>query len=336
MSTLALSGLLLALSAAPGEDAPDRLITRHGVELRSEERVFLLFSALNALGYAEETQRKGPPLRAPVFHGIRTDVRDQLRKQRAQGTLEGIRALFDENSAEIEVYLEAVLAAQNGQNAKISNEAKKLLKPVMVLDDFHREAKLKGVYDAIALAQRKHAKELKTRLEADFDKAAKLLGVSELRAPVQLVVIPNPLDGHDMVRPVHMGETTFLVVGPGFETAQRAVLEAALAPLMRNMLEESWKTAKFFDTSWSTLKDARRITRRYRNPQSYLAESLARAVAFRIRNAKPTKEGDEEFVDDQARDAMRWARVALKLIDGATPGTTFSDELPKLLPKIHP
>ncbi|MEM7677401.1 MAG: hypothetical protein AAF449_15490, partial [Myxococcota bacterium] len=66
-NAIALTAFALALptAAQATEDTPDRLFTMHGVELRVDEDVFVLFAALNAAGYAEETERKGPPLRAP-------------------------------------------------------------------------------------------------------------------------------------------------------------------------------------------------------------------------------------------------------------------------------
>src|SRR5579864_1523492 len=80
-------------------DAPDRLITEQGLELRSDERVFVLFAALNALGYSEETERKGPPLRAPVFHPIRETVREALRKPDEAAKMSAVKAMFEQNPA---------------------------------------------------------------------------------------------------------------------------------------------------------------------------------------------------------------------------------------------
>src|SRR5687768_3036022 len=80
-TALLLSAFALTFPTASGiSDAPDKLITAHGVEIRNDERVFVLFAALNGLGFSEETQRKGPPLRAPVFHPLRAQIRDALRK----------------------------------------------------------------------------------------------------------------------------------------------------------------------------------------------------------------------------------------------------------------
>src|SRR5688572_16050479 len=120
LSSVSLTVSLMAASTAAA-DAPDRLITKHGVELRADERVFVLFAALNALEFNEETRRKGPPLRAPEFHPIRVQIRDALRAQDDAGNLAGIRSMFEANPAEIEVYLEAVLGGEG-----LSSDAQKL------------------------------------------------------------------------------------------------------------------------------------------------------------------------------------------------------------------
>ena len=64
--TMLASAVALAASTGQIADAPDRLISAHGIEIVSDGRVFVLFAALNGLGYSDETQRKGPPLRAPA------------------------------------------------------------------------------------------------------------------------------------------------------------------------------------------------------------------------------------------------------------------------------
>lgn len=336
IETLALTALALALPATT-RDAPDRLITQHGVELLADEQVFVLFAALNAAGYAEETERKGPPLRAPVFHAIREEVRDALRKTKDQSAMGELRRLFEENPGELEDYLAAALAADD--KAKISKEAAKLRgKLLPVLERLKEEAQLAALFDQLAVAQREHARKLKDQVEKDFAQAAKILGEEELRAPAALVVVPNPLDAHGSVRLVEQGDRRVLVVGPGAESARRTILLESLRPTLAETVKTAWPSAKGFAKSWDGLKISKRITSRWPTGEAYLAESLTHAVAFRVRSAdgKGSKEAEEEFIDEQAKDGLRWARAALRVLELPAAGARLSGEIGKVIGKVSP
>lgn len=332
ISALTLTAFTAATVLPAATDAPVRLITKHGVELRADEDVFMLFAALNALGYGEETRRKGPPLRAPVFHEIRIDVRDALRDVHKKGGTAGIRKMFENNPAEIETYLQAILA---GDKPKLPRAAQKLKGALAPLDQFRKEAELAALFDKIAEEQRNHGATLKKNVEQDFAEAQGLLGAKELRAPLSLVVVPNPLDGHDVVRRLRVGDTRYLIVGPGFETARRNVLEAGLRPIIAGYVKQAWSDARRYKKHWDSLKTSRRITRRFANGEAYLTEALTRAVAYRVRVGKRTRDTDEDFIDEQAKDGIRWARAALKLLDDAGRGS-FAEQLPKLIAKSSP
>ncbi|MCA9552235.1 MAG: hypothetical protein KC933_19510 [Myxococcales bacterium] len=336
ITTLTLTALATLAPAAPA-DAPIRLITEHGVELRADEQVFVLFAALNAAGYSEESNRKGPPLRAPVFHEIRVDVRDELRKAKDVPSMAQVRKLFESNPGEIEDYLAAVLGRDD--KAKLSKAAQALLPKVNpVLDAFREEAKLTALFDKVAEEQRDHAKALKALVEKDFVEARKITGDADLRGPKSLVVVPNPLDGHAMVRTVDIGDTRYLVVGPGSESARSAILAAALRPTMLQLAKQAYPRAKGFKRSWDGLKTSRRITSRYPDGADYLAEALTVALAQRVSQAgkADTREADEDFIDEQARQGMRWARAALKILEKHDGKTSLAEELPKLVDKISP
>lgn len=318
----------LPIPAAAG-DAPMKLITEHGVELSADEQVFLLFAALNAAGYAEEPRRKGPPLNAPVFHPIRQDVRDKLRKARDSDSLKGVRKVFEENPQPIRVYVEAALSMAPGA-PEARGPAAGLAKSLASLSDFRTDAELEVVFDQIAQEQRKLMKELKVGVEKDFKMASKLLGVDSFRAPVDVTVVPNPLDGHGLVRRLTVGGTTYLVVGPGAEQARAAILEAALEPTVRAMVNKSYDRGPKLARSWSTLKTTKRITRRWPNGPSYLTAALTAALAHRaMAGGKASRDADEEFIDDQAKNGMRWARAALRILD-----QHGSDSLEVALPRL--
>lgn len=336
ITTIALTALTMG---AVTPDAPDRLITQHGVELRADEQVFLLFAALNAAGYSEETNRKGPPLRAPVFHEIRTDVRDELRKSRDKDPMKAVVKLFESNPGEIEDYLAAVLA--DGKKAGLSKAAAALTGKVgPTLKKLYTEQSLGTLFDKVATDQRNHAKALKAHLEKDFVEAKKIVGDEGLRAPSNLVVVPNPLDGHAMVRRIELGDTTFLVVGPGHETARAAVLQAALQPAVQPLADKAWGYGAGYRRSWDALKTSRRISGQYGNGKKYLGAALTRAIAHRVRTnvdkPKDVRTADEDFIDEQARQGMRWARAGLRLVDRRDAATPMAQDLLKLVRKINP
>lgn len=335
--TVTLTALASLAPAAPA-DAPDRLMTRHGVELRADEDVFVLFAALNAAGYSEETKRKGPPLQAPVFHEIRADVREQLREARDKASLDAVRKLFEANPGEIEDYLSAVLAPDGKGLSKTAAALRGKLEPV--LKAFREEGKLSQIFDKVAEDQREHAKALKALLEKDFVQARTILGDEGLRAPPSLVVVPNPLDGHAVVRELKIGDTTYLVVGPGHETARAAVLEAALQPAIAKLVVDAWPRAKGFKRSWDGLKTSRRIAERYVSGENYLAIALTKTLAHRVRFAvagKPADtNADEDFIDEQARQGMRWARASLRVLEKIEAGSPLSEQLPKIVAKVNP
>ncbi len=331
LSVLSLTSALVAASPA-NADAPDRLITQQGVELRADEDVFVLYAALNALGYGEETRHKGPPLKAPVFHAIRVEVRDALRQADKKGATAGLRKLFDDNPAEIEAYLEAILA---GDKDKLSKDATKLKGKLGALEKFRDDADVEALFDQIAEEQRALAITLKKNLETDFDTAEKLIGTHDLRAPASLVVVPNPLDGHDIVRRVSVGDATYLVVGPGLEAAQSTILSASLRPLLAKYVKDAWPNAKKFKAHWDSLKTSSRITRLFRDDEAYFTAGLANAIVYQVRTGKGrTKDKDEDFIEEQSKDGMRWARAALRILDESK--GQMSSELSKSIARASP
>ncbi len=307
--------LAFAFSApsAP-QDAPDRLITAHGVELRADEDVFLLFAALNAAGYTEETRRKGPPLRAPIFHDIRRRVRDVMRTYRERSAVKNITLLFERNAMPLEDYLAAALA--DGGLGPETEALQAKLGPA--LNRFGQQVRVTEVFDDLASAQRAHAQQLKDGLEVDLTALTDNLADPSFRAPTEVVVVPNPLDAHATVRRVKTDREVVLVVGPDHPTARRAILEEVLKPYVRTAVDKHYRRAPAFKRSWGRIKSSRRIAQRYGSGQNYLTEALVRAMAFRVRanvDGQAGREADEAFIDEQARSGMRWARVALRVVD---------------------
>lgn len=304
---------LMGMSAVGGapDHAPDRLLTRHGVDIVLDEDVFVLFAALNAAGYSRETERKGPPLVAPIFHPIRADAREALRAARNTNALKEARKVFEAHPVAIEVYLEAILAGQSASagTAKLRDAL------IPVLTRFRKEAALEALFDRLAERQRTLALTLREDLDKDLGRATKLLGLKALTAPLDLVVVPNFLDGHAEARRVRSKAGRFVVVGPGFSSARAAIVTEVVAATLAASARQAVQGAAAFQQNWESLKASRRIRGRYGHAANYLAQALARAVTHRVRHPKPHRETDEDFIDDQAKQGIRWARAGLKIVD---------------------
>lgn len=340
-STLITSLLCAGLGAAQIGDAPDRLITMHGVDIASDGRVFVLFAALNALGYSVETERKGPPLEAPVFHDIRVRVREELRKLEGEGKLDALKSYFERNPAQLEAYLQALfsqdLALEKTLSAP-SGKAKDLAGVGPLVAKLGSLPELEGLFDKLANDQREHARTLMKALEADFAEARRLLGSSSYRAPSNLVVVPNPLDAHASARRVQAGGITYLVVGPGLDSARTAALGAAF-----RISAEGWAKAHFakaakLKKSWESLRGVRRISAEYSTGERYLAENLARVLAFKVRSkgSKDLRSEEEDFFDQTAKDGLRWTRPLLRALDDSKLSEPLDEAVNRLLQKASP
>lgn len=335
-----LAGALALTPAGQIADAPDRLITAHGVELSSDGRVFVLFAALNALGYSDESERKGPPLRAPVYHPVRESVREAVRKL-DPAKLAELRKFIEQHPAPIEAYLSAVLAQDLALDKPIDElpaSAKNLAGVVPLIKKLGAEPALTKIFDDVALEQRKHALELMGRLDKTFAAAPQHVGGTGLRAPGRLVVIPNPLDSHGAVRTVELGKTTYLVVGPGLESATKATLQASLRPLAKTWAAKGYAGAAKLKRHWDGLKGIKSINSRYKDGEAYAAETLTRAVAYKILSSgsvKATTESEEDFAERESKNGLRWMRAVVQALDarGKEPMDTGAA---KILAKANP
>jgi hypothetical protein len=255
-----------------------------------------------------------------------------MRQGDAKGATAGIKKMFDENPAELEAYLEAILA---GEKDKLSAEAGKLKGKLSAVDKFRNDAALIALFDTLAEEQRALSTTLKKSLEADFDAAEKAMGVGTLRAPGSLVVVVNPLDAHDVVRRVSVGETSYLIVGPGLDAAQHAVLNQSLRLALAKPIKDAWPNAKKFKAHWDSLKASTRIGRFYREDEAYFAAALSSAMVYHVRSGRArNKDKDEDFIEQQSNEGQRWARAALKVLDDSA--GQMSTELGKALAKASP
>jgi hypothetical protein len=325
------------LSSGQIADAPDRLITPQGVELVNDPRVFVLFAALNGLGFSDESERKGPPLRAPVYHGIRESAREAMRKEEAK--LAELRKFIDQHPGAMEAYLGAVLSHDLGSDKPLDDapsSAKGLKEVLPLLRKLGTDPAFTKLFDDLALEQRKHSVELMARLDKAFTVASKQLGTS-VRAPQRLVVVPNPLDSHGAVRTVDLPKTTFLVVGPGLESTTHAVLQASLRPIVKASVSKAWANAAKFKKAWDGVKGSKSVSQRWPDGESYAAETLARLFAFRAvseAEGKKASTQDDDFLEAETEHGYRWARPMAQAQEGGN--EPLDSAVAKILAKANP
>ncbi len=337
LSSLIAPTFALAVGTAQIGDAPDRLVTPQGVELVSDGRVFVLYAALNGLGFSEETERKGPPLAAPIFHAIRADVREGMRKVDEDGKLADLKKFLDANPAALEDYLAAVLAhdlALGKAGPDLTGDAKKLAGVAPLLEKLGNEPELVALFDKTADAQRKLAKELADRLAKTFEAAQKHLGLDALRGDLQLVVLPNPLDAQGAVRRFRLGSTQYLVVGAAAEVATEAVLEANLRSFLAPHVTKAWAQAAKLQKAWGDVRRSKAIQARFADGDAYVTEHLADALTFQIVTGAQAQGREEDYVDGAQKGGLRWARVFLGALEGRS--GPIDQSIPKILARANP
>jgi len=204
------------------------------------------------------------------------------------------------------------------QESKPDGKAKNLTAIAGLLAKLGNEVEIEKTFDDVAMAQRNLALSLKQALEKDFDTARSALGLGGLRAPTDLIVIVNPLDAHAAVHQLRVGSTTYLVVGPGLESARQAILEASLRPIARRWADAHYGKAAKLKKNWEGLRASRRITSRYSKGEAYLAENLTQVLAFKVwsKGAKDIGSEEEDLIDRSAKDGLRWTRALLRALDG--------------------
>lgn len=340
-AVLTASFLTFSLSTGQVLEAPDRLISKHGIELINDGRVFLLFAGLNGLGYSKETLRQGPPLEAPVFHPLRIVARDALRKLANQGKLQELKKLFTDHAQPIDHYLALILSYDRSlskENGKATPaEAIKLSDTVSSLRALSEHKEVVALLDAIALKQREHAKSLMAVLEEDFAAAEKYLGLESLTAPASISIIPNPLDAHNMVRRIQVQDRWVFVVGPGHGTVRTSVLNASLRPRVKKWVAEHWKVARKLQKQWRSLKVSKRINERFADGQAYLTETLTRTLIYRAGVTDADKKLEaEDFIDKEGNHGFRWTRACLKALDKFDSSSSIETQFSAILKSIAP
>jgi len=278
-----LTALLLSAPALAESDWFASLYTGEGVELRADERVFTLFSLLNATGFDDAPVTRQYPVPKRLFHPVRQQVR--ARVLAGDGALrEQAELFFDAHPVPMDRYLAYTLQSApppfaTGARAKELQELKGL------------EGLLKNVHagwslqDALAQAQGEYRRAVRPYLSALDEPLARLrtaLKVPE-NGPSTLVVM-NLLDAQGAVRGSQNETEIALVVGP----SEKANLEGLLSEYARVVLDP--QVAKRAESGWGNgaalLREAQLAGAAEKSVGAYAVALLSRAAALKALGAQ--------------------------------------------------
>lgn len=225
MHKLFAAAMFFALPVSVMAQGANALYSADGVEVRADERVFLLFGLFNALGYDQESLRGPAPLKVPRYSPLRAEVRRSLFAKKLD--LSGAEKMLQEHPDSLDIYviralgLSAPPALQPAPEADAATQALAL-----ALQSFYAELGKELLNEqSLALHQEagvwlKHV-DLQTALIREklrFADDEALMDVDddpalEDEAP-RWVVIANPLESHGVIRSLSLPEMNVLVVGP--------------------------------------------------------------------------------------------------------------------------
>jgi hypothetical protein len=280
--SLASALLLFSPPALADSDWFASLYTGEGVELRADERVFTLFSVLNATGFDDAPVTRQHPVPRRVFHPVRQQVRARVFSGEP-ALREQAEVFFDAHPAPLDRYLAYTLQSApppfaSGAKAKELQELKGL------------EGLLKAAHggwtlqDAMAQLQGEYRRALRpylTTLDEPLGKLRTTLKVPE-SGPATLVVM-NLLDAQGSVRGAVSDGEVVLVVGP----SEKPNLGGLLQEYARLSLEPS--VAKKAESGWSNgqalLREAQLSGASERSVGAYAVALLSRAAALKALGA---------------------------------------------------
>ena len=277
-----LASLLLSAPALAESDWFASLYTGEGVELRADERVFTLFSLLNATGFDDAPVTRQYPVPRRVFHPVRQQLRARVLS--GEGTLRDQgQVFFDAHPVPLERYLAYTLQSasppfSSGAKAKDLQDLKGL---EGVLKSVHAGWSLQ---DALAQAQGEYRRALRPYLATLDEPLLKLRATLKVpeNGPSTLVVM-NLLDAQGAVRGSLAENEIALVVGP----SEKANLEGLLAEYARVVLDP--QVAKKAESGWGNgaalLREAQLAGAGEKSVGAYAVALLSRAAALKALGA---------------------------------------------------
>src|SRR5262249_11147510 len=141
-----------------------------------------------------------------------------------------------------------------------------------------------ALFDEIEVASLQNAQELMTAVKGDLVRAGENWSLRGVKAPKSLVVMVNPLDSYGAMREGKTSRRDGLIVGPDQARAREVVLAAVLQPIVAEAVHANWGRGKLVRAHWEGVKLSKKVTERYADGPAYMIETLARSLAYYVRN----------------------------------------------------
>lgn len=257
------------------------LYTGEGIELRADERVFALFSVLNAVGYDAGPVTRKEPVPKVLYHPVRQQVRSRVIGGDA-APRQAADTFLDAHPVALRRYLQYAVSAApppfaSGAKAKDLQDLKGL---EGVLQKAWAGWKLDELMGTVQGEYRKVLKSYLSAIDGPMLKARDILKVPE--GGPESVLVVNLLDAQNEVRGVQTDAEVVLVVGP----ADRPNVEGLLKEYARVMVDPVVsKKAAAWKEGPAVLREAQLAGAPEQNVSDYASALVATAVALRANDA---------------------------------------------------
>ena len=268
-------------AAGPQGDWFASLYTGEGIELRNDERVFTLFSVLNATGFDQGPVTRREPVPKIIYHPVRQAVRARVLGGDPE-VRKAAEAFFDAHPVSLQRYL--AYAVGSGQPP--FKEGAKGLAEVKGLEAVLAKAWAGWRLDELmGQVQQEYRKALKSYLTVVDQPLLKARATLKLPETSQTLLVVNLLDAQDTVRgALGDGGDVYLVVGP----SDKPNVEGVLREFAR-MSVEPVVAKKVSAASWpggaTVLREAQLAGANEQTVQEYATSVFTTAVALKAIDA---------------------------------------------------
>jgi hypothetical protein len=282
--TLMLLAAAPAPVAAPAPAAGDwfaSLYTGEGIELRADERVFALFSILNAVGYDAGPVTRKEPVPKVLYHPVRQAVRARVIGGDPE-VRKAADAFLDAHPFPLKHYLAYAASAANppfngGAKAKDLQDLKGL---ETVLAKAWTGWKLDELMGTVQQEYRKSLKAYLSAIDGPMLKEREILKVPE-NGP-QSVLVVNLLDAQNEVRGAATEGEVVLVVGP----ADKPNVEGVLTQYAKLIIEPTVsKKISGWSNGAQVLREAQVAGAAEQSVGDYATSVIATAIALKALDA---------------------------------------------------
>jgi hypothetical protein len=280
----AILGLLLAVLSLPVPARAEKdwfasLYTNEGIELRADERLFVLYAALNAMGYDEAPVVRRLPVPSREMDPVRLALREQVKLDPALVTR--LAAFFDGHPESAEAYARYVLTLNGPGGFEAPAGSKSSLKGIeALLAEVYSSQKLGEAFGRAQAEYRSALKSYHPVIDAPVAETRRLLKMKEDEPP-RVVLAVNLFDARGKAFSGLVGEELFVVLGPSKEpdlfAVAREVARARLAPVVAAKVAGSKPIAEAAAAAQAD------------NAASFATECFARAFAAAAVKLPPEK-----------------------------------------------